>query len=59
MTLNLKTMTLAQIYELLMEYTHKYTGMMNTGMRGNEFKECREMILKLQEEITERQKISE
>jgi deoxyhypusine synthase len=52
-------MTLFEIYELLMEYTHQYTRMMNTGVRGKEFKECEEMILRLQEEISERRKISE
>ena len=57
--LHLKTMTLFEIYELLMEYTHQYTRMMNTGVRGKAFKECEEMILKLQEEINERRKTSE
>ena len=57
--LHLKTLTLFQIYELLMEYTHQYTRMMNAGVRGKEFKECEEMILRLQEEINERRKTSE
>lgn len=57
--LHLKTLTLFQIYELLMEYTHQYTRMMNAGVRGKEFKECEEMILRLQKEISERQKSPE
>jgi hypothetical protein len=56
MSLALKTMTLSEVYELLMEYTNKYTRMMNAGVRGKEFKECEEMILRLQKEINDRQK---
>jgi hypothetical protein len=55
----LKKMTLLEIYELLMDYTRQYTHMMNAGIRGKQLKECEEMILKLQEEINERRKISE
>ncbi len=57
--LHLKTLTPFEVYELLMNYTHQYTRMMNAGVRGKEFKECEEMILKLQEEINERRKVSE
>ena len=52
-------MTTSEVYELLMKYTNQYTRIMNTGMRGREFKECEEIILKLQEEINYRQKIME
>ena len=58
MPLHLKTMTLFEIYELLMEYTHQYTRMMNAGVRGKEFKECEQMILSLQEEINNRNNTS-
>ena len=57
--IHLKKMTLSEMYELLMDYTHQYTRMMNGGVRGKEFKECEEMILRLQEEINERRNISE
>jgi hypothetical protein len=56
--LDLKTLTTAEVYEKLMEYTNRYTRMMNTGVRGKEFKECEEIILRLQEEINNRQKVT-
>ena len=56
MSIALKTMTTAEIYELLMKYTNQYTRMMNADVRGTEFKECQEIILKLQEEINERKR---
>jgi hypothetical protein len=52
----LRTMTTSEIYDLLMEYTKQYTTMMNADTRGREFKECEEIILKLQAEVSERQK---
>jgi hypothetical protein len=57
-SLDLKSLTTTEVYEMLMEYTNRYTRMMNTGIRGKEFKECEEIILRLQEEIKNRQKVT-
>ena len=40
----LTTMTISEICELLMEFTHQYTHMMSENIRGNDFQVCSEMI---------------
>ena len=55
----LSTMSLSQLYELLIEYTHKYTKMINEGSKGEDFKKYEEIIIGLQSEISKRRNSQE
>ena len=48
---DLKNMKLSALYDLLADYTSKYTLMMRWGGVSEGFKECRDAILQLQNEI--------
>jgi len=52
--LDLTTIELPDLYEMLTTYTIKYTRMMTEGTRNTEFIKHKEFILKLQSEINSR-----
>ena len=51
---DLKNLELSALYDLLADYTSKYTLLMRWGGKSDGFDECRDTILQLQNEIDSR-----
>jgi hypothetical protein len=49
-----KDLEISTLYDLLADYTSKYTLMMRWGNPSNGFDECKDIILQLQKEIDSR-----